>query len=152
MNRLSKLEEVVEPTELVDSKGLLQKVKGWYFEPKAVEKWRNGKVYEVLGVKKFKKLLTHLNAYNLTIKTPSDLDNLDRVLNDCELFHFPQAVVWGGVTAYYLSNESYISTMIFGVLSLTNAYCAMLQRYNRIKTNRIRQRMQERLEMSTPYQ
>jgi hypothetical protein len=150
MEELSRLERELDLTK-VDSRSFLQKTKEWYLEPKAVEKWGNGRIYELLGVKKFKKLLTNFSFYKRTIKTQSNLDDLDSLLNFSELVHSPQTVFFGGMTAYSLSNENYVGAAIWGIGFLANAYCTMLQRYNRIKTNRIRQRMQERQEMPAPY-
>ena len=144
---LLNLERELDSTESVEYSGLMQKAIDWYLEPKSIEKWRNGKVYELLGIKKFKKLLTNLAFYKRVVRTHDNLDSLDSLLNFSELVHSPPAVFfWGMTIASSLSNENYAGAfaILGGIGFLTNAYCTMLQRYNRIKTNRIRRRMEER--------
>ena len=51
-----------EPSELERdvtnhaSKGLGQRVTDLYFRPKRIERWKNGKLYELLGIKIVKKV------------------------------------------------------------------------------------------------
>jgi hypothetical protein len=143
MEELTRLEKKLDSTE-VDTSSFRQKAKDWYFEPKAIEKWGNGRVYELLGVRIFKKLLTNFSFYKRKVKTQENLDDLDSMLNLSELVHSPSTIIFGGAAAFDLSNENYINAAVKGIAFLINAYCTMLQRYNRIKTKGLRQRMNER--------
>ena len=48
------------------SRGLGQKLMDMYFLPKRIEKWKNGRLYELLGIRTFKKVCVQMaNTFGL---------------------------------------------------------------------------------------
>ncbi len=57
------MQEPSEPKREVThhaSRRLAQKAMDLYFRPKRIEKWKNGRLYELLGIKIFKKVCVNI--------------------------------------------------------------------------------------------
>jgi hypothetical protein len=128
-----------------NKKSFIGKAAEWYFKPKSFEK--SGKIYEILGVKSFKKLpiclaklvykknvTKHRNTYFIgKDKSPAALKKYEIEARINEMFHTPSAIVASYVFMRELSQGDYCFAIAsFGVLAF-NTYCSMLQRYNRAR-------------------
>ena len=109
------------------------------------EKWQNGRVYELLGVKYFQK------AYLATVgkialpngkwinKTKRGFENFDFSTKLYETIHTVFGIAYACYDLnHYQSNES-VKNLLGGCLinALINIYPIMLQRYNRARVENI---------------
>lgn len=115
-----------------------------YFEPRSFERWRDGKIYESIGVDRVKqlrgpKLYEFLdNKSSAEVERPikdaeSRSEGIKKSLSTtyiAEPVHAPFALSFGAKCATdLLSGRS--PDPLEATLFLTNAYATMLQRYNR---------------------
>lgn len=138
-------------------KSFIEKSTDWYFAPKSFE--RSGKLYEALGVKKFKKLImgtvgrafkkigmdetkgTYFIGKERNKKTIKQYELLARIN---ETIHAP-------ITAYCvyklvedLGNNNYGGAIGNGIALSINGYCTMVQRYNRARVYNTLDKLAER--------
>jgi len=106
----------------------------------ALHRWeRDGRLYELLGVRMFKRLLRRgpLAAFNPDLHLPADrsaanLAHLDQRMRDAEAGHFLLLVFTLGVVVHAVARGWWGAagwTLLFN--ALVNGYPVMLQRYNR---------------------
>ena len=154
MEELSGLERELESVDL-DSRSLGEKVKDWYFKPKGVERWKNGRIYEWLGVKKFKKLVvysghkvgkdnTYENNYFIWDRSPEGLKAYEKKTRFNEAVHLiPTAFCTLAAISMYAIGETDLG--IFPTaLAVLNSYPIILQRYNRVRIENVLDRMESR--------
>ena len=146
MKDLSQLECAVNSTTPSGS-SLSQKVADWYFEPKGIERWQDGRIYECIGIKKFKNAAEYLgqlrggrfpnkeNNYFIWDRTPVGIKKFERQTRINEGIHFVGIAV--ASTVYSASaplEDTYVSVAcgsLFVILFAINTYALLLQRYNR---------------------
>ncbi len=154
MDEIPRLENKLESLDL-DRRNLLQKTGDLYFEPKAIEKWGNSKIYEMLGVRQFKKLVVKYgdlvgkedNPYRRSqsqLNSKEKLASLEHTTRLVESVHSPFTLLFAYQTADNLANGNYVGASINGVIGLLNAYCSMAQRYQRTRISTIVDRMESR--------
>ena len=158
MKELSGLERELYSTD-IDERSFWRKVTDPYFTPKSIERWRNGKIYEALGVKYVQKLVMG-TVGKLLRKLGADEDagnyfigkipNLEALrtfeagtrLN--ELIHAPQ-IAWNSYElAKDLGDGNHGGAIFRGAFLLLNTSLTMLQRYNRARTYNVIKRLEER--------
>jgi hypothetical protein len=146
-----------ERGEKIGYMGFLREISNLYFAPKSIEKWKDGRVYEVLGVKYVKKVFRKIFvpakeqerdqfASNYFIgKRPSlkALKEFESGTRFNELVHTPLIVLAGYETVKLLGESKYVEAIIMGALLLMNASCTMLQRYNRTKIYNVMDRREK---------
>ena len=119
------------------TKSLIHNATDWYFEPKEFEK--SGKLYERLGVKKFKDFLIKRNdqsKYYLSEDKGRALRGYKKKTRQFETVHLVGTALFAGLSPITLAFEtdvekiSYLG-LITGANILCNIYPIMLQRYNR---------------------
>jgi len=131
-----------------------------YFKPKSFEKWRNGRIYEYLGVKyakkgvfAFGKLMDKITGqdkinkergiesiYKRQIKDLRDIGRLEKTENltrITEAIHLFLAISSATFGAIYLSYGRNGSASLNGALVAFNLYLLSLQRYNRQRINNL---------------
>lgn len=163
--KFSELERELYSTD-VDERSFWRKVSDPYFTPKSIERWKNGKIYEDLGVKYVQKLVMG-TVGKLFRKLGADEDagiyfigkrpNLEALrtfeagTRFNELIHAPQ-IAWNSYElAKHLGDGNYGGAIFWGALLLLNTSCTMLQRYNRARTYNVMERLEEREKMPAPY-
>jgi len=161
MEELSGLERELESVDL-DSRSLGQKAKDLYFKPKGVEKWKNGRIYELLGVKKFKKLCeyighkvgkdnTYENNYFIWDRSPEGLKSFEKKTRFNEAVHLiPTAFCTLTAIGMYATGET-DSGIFQTALAVLNSYPVILQRYNRTRIENVLDRMESKY-VSAPSQ
>ena len=156
MNGLSELERELDSTD-VDDRGFWQKVDDWYSEPKGIERWRDGKVYELLGVKPYKRVLTGLMIKINRGKKPHQGDNyfiwdtskkglkeFEERTKFNEGIHIVGGLATGAFTALSYTIVDYPIWTIPALVTVAQGYCIMVQRYNRARIYNILERMEQR--------
>ncbi len=132
-------------------KSTLTKTLDNYFATKEFEK--DGKIYEILGVKyfgryfpnfgsfwtkKFKEYPSMINGYKK--KDLNKFINLTRRIEGGHLIALP---LWTSLNIYHFMNKDYESLAIFGGINiLINVYPIMSQRYNRNRALRFLEKKQ----------
>ena len=146
----------------------LQRIDCWvrlhldgYYRPKGVERWRNGHIYELLGVRAYKRWLptlgdracqrTGIHAIRSFSRSSSDcrqqLEALERWTRRYEAVHVLSAVVITGYTVSALRSGSFLNGSLLVALNLAvNIYPFMIQRYNRVRIEAILRRMGSSIE------
>ncbi|MDD2435769.1 MAG: hypothetical protein PHO63_05935 [Bacilli bacterium] len=115
------------------------------------------KIYECLGIKKFKKVVISLGRYVRKNQKISKGDNYflyklntDSIKDYKENGIKVNSFIHGGAVLFCLFNlvtaHSTVSITINVLGGVVNLYCVMLQRYNNIRLNRIYEKMKEREE------
>lgn len=160
MEELSGLERELDSTE-VDGRNVWQKMKDFYFKPKSVEMRNNGKIYELLGVKYFKRFVTKLRErtsdertqdnYFLQSRTEEGLKDFVSKTRYNEGVHLIGTLVSAtSLTLGRLGGDPF--ALIVGIpLTAINAYCVLTQRYNRARIENVLDRMESRY-VSAPSQ
>ena len=105
---------------------------------------RDGRVYELLGVRVVKRLLRRgpLAVFNPHLhlpaeKTPANLAHLDQRMRDAEASHTILLVLTLGIVAVEAARGWWRAALwVFVFNLLVNGYPVMLQRYNRIRLHR----------------
>ena len=125
----------------------IEKLTNWYFAPKSFEK--DGKLYEALGVEKFKKLvlMTAGQLVKLVFKEnlgPYFIGSYKEINEKTikkhelwarfnELIHITLNIPLLHGLVENLGNDNYSSAIECIIALLINNYCVMLQRYNRVR-------------------
>jgi hypothetical protein len=134
---------------------LKQNVMDFYFQPKRIERWKNGKLYEVLGVRIFKKAVVSLghffgldssveNSYFINDRSANGLAAYEKRTRRSEAIHSPITIflTYGVISA--LLEERYAVAIVAGILGALNGFPTALQRYNRVRIENVVFRMQSR--------
>jgi len=130
--------------EVNREKSILKKMADWYFEPTGLEK--QGKVYELIGMKKFKKGALKLTSKLGRVKDGTKGSNYyidDISLESIKRFEtktrFNETVhIITDVPAIYFamdqfSKGEYAAGVVLSLIALPSLYLAGLQRYNRAR-------------------
>ena len=132
------------------SRGLGQRAMDLYFRPKRIEKWKNGKLYELLGIKIFKKVCVYVahkfgwDSYFIGDGSQEGLKAYEKRTRINEAIHSPVAVLLTYQMISYLVEGSYVGAVIVGPVWFLNALPTALQRYNRVKIGSVLHRMASR--------
>ena len=145
-----------EPSELKRdvtnhaSKGLGQGVTDLYFRPKRIEKWKNGRLYELLGIKIFKKICVYIahkfgwDSYFIGDASQEGLKAYEKRTRISEAIHSPVTMLLTYQIVSFLFEGSYVGAGIIGPFWFLNALPTALQRYNRVKIGNVLHRMASR--------
>ncbi|MBI1934982.1 hypothetical protein HYS31_00940 [Candidatus Woesearchaeota archaeon] len=141
MIRLSELEAKIEGQ--APKKSAARQISDFYFEPKSFEK--NGKLYEQLGVKQFKKKLIqaldiihgkennyYRRRYN-EVRSKPTLLSLSGGMRCAELLHLALEFVFAYAALDYADKGDYFYASLSGAAGIVNTYLLILQRYNRFR-------------------
>jgi hypothetical protein len=132
------------------SRGLGQKLMDMYFLPKRIEKWKNGRLYELLGIRTFKKVCVQMantfgwDNYFIADGSLEGLNAYEKRTRVNEAIHSPFTLVFTYQIISFLIEGSYLGAVIVGPIWLLNALPTALQRYNRVKIGSVLQRMASR--------
>lgn len=132
------------------SRGLGQKAMDLYFRPMRIEKWQNGKLYELLGIKIFKKVCVYIghqfrwDSYFIGDGTLEGLKAYEKRTKINETIHSPLTLLLTYQIISFLVEGSYIGAVIIGPIWFLNALPTALQRYNRVKVGSVLNRMASR--------
>ena len=101
----------------------------FYFQPTRIERWKNGKLYEVLGVRIFKKAVVSLghffgldssaeNSYFINDRSANGLAAYEKRTRRSEAIHSPITIflTYGVISA--LLEERYAVAIVAGILGL----------------------------------
>ena len=135
--------------------GLGQKVLDLYFRPKSIERWKDGKMYEFLGIRMFRKVVVGLghffgldntkeNSYFISDTSTEGLRAFEKRTRRSEAIHFPITIylTYGIIMA--LAEGKYAVAYVAAFCWVLNGYPSMLQRYNRIRIESVLNRMKSR--------
>jgi len=138
-------------------KSLLQRVSDLYFEPKFFEK--KGKIYELVGMKKFKRGLLALTSKlgrrrenetegsNYYVGSDLSVDSLKKFEAKTR-FDEALHVVCASPAVYFaidgFANGNYVSGLINTAIALPQLYVIGLQRYNRARVYDLVDRIENR--------
>ena len=127
-----------------------------YYRPWAVERRRNGHIYELLGVRAYKWWLptggdrarqtTGKHAIRSYSRSSSDcrqqLEDLERSTRRFEAWHLLGAAIMTGLTALELWRGDFLGAgPIIAANLAINVYPIMIQRYNRARIEAVLRRM-----------
>ncbi len=140
------------PTEVTSyaNRGLGRKAMDLYFRPKRIEKWKNGRLYELLGIKIFKKVLVHIgrtfgwDSYFIGDGGHEGLKAYEKRTRISEAIHGPIAILLTYEIISLLVEGRYVGAVIIGPLWFLNALPAALQRYNRVRVESVLERKASR--------
>ena len=102
-----------------------QKVMDFYFKPKRIERWKNGKLYEALGVRIFKKAVVSLghffgldssveNSYFINDRSANGLAAYEKRTRRSEAIHSPITIYSAYVVISALREERYAVAIVAG--------------------------------------
>ncbi len=129
------------------SRGLAQKAMDLYFCPKRIEKWKNGRLYELLGIKIVKKVCVYIGhkfkweSYFISDRSQEGLKAYEKRTRISEAIHSPVAMLLTYQIISFLVEGSYTGAVIIGPIWILNGLPAALQRYNRVKIGSVLHRM-----------
>ena len=132
----------------LSTKNFLRKITDWYFEPMSFE--RDGRIYERLGVKRFKRTYIGFMKRYLITETLRGRDekSLQHLINSTKWYEGTHLVLNCGLSiliASELANGYYKGAALLGLVNtLTNIYPIMMQRYNRGRLYKTLERVQNR--------
>lgn len=131
------LEKNPELKSSLEKPNLLHRIVDGYFRPKPVEKWNDGKLYRLLLVDQFKKIMPISDDYPSKLRGLEDDKELKKYEFHTKIFEtahtllgiiFIPSIVYGFAQGDY---ERGIGGVILGLI--IGAYPAMAHRYNRAK-------------------
>jgi len=117
-----------------------------YFRPKRIEKWQNGRLYELLGIKIFKKVPVHIgrtsgwDSYFIGDGGHAGLKAYEKRTRMSEAIHAPITILLTYRIISLLVEGRYVGAAIIGPLWFLNALPTALQRYNRAKIESVLER------------
>jgi hypothetical protein len=140
-----------------DSKrmGLGQNVLNFYFRPKSIERWKDGRIYEFLGVGMFRKVVVGFghffrlenikgNNYFICDTSTEGLRAFEKKTRRNEAMHFPVTILLTYWIFVALAEGRYATIYVGAFVWFFNAYPAMLQRYNRVRIENVICRVKSR--------
>jgi len=116
-----------------------------YFRPTRLERWQNGRVYELLGIRVFKRLVVAIgrsvfgldgtsgNRYFISDISAKGLRAYERRTRVSEAIHAPITLFLTFGVIYALIEHNYATAAFASGWWLLNALPAALQRYNRVR-------------------
>ena len=131
----------------------LEKALDLYFRPTRLERWQNGRVYELLGIRVFKRLVVALgtsvfgldgkssNRYFISDISAQGLRAYERKTRVNEAIHGPVALFLTLGVIRALVEHNYATAAVVAGVWLLNGLPAALQRYNRVRIESILLRM-----------
>ncbi len=138
------------------SRGLGQKVMDFYFCPKRIERWKNGRLYEILGIKIVKKVCVYIghefgwdNCF-IGDRSAEGLRAYERRTRIGEAIHSPITMLFAYQMISYLVEGRYAGVAILGILGAPSGLATALQRYNRVRIESVLNRMTSRKTRSSP--
>lgn len=117
-----------------------------YFRPKRIEKWKNGRLYELLGINAFKRVCVHIghtfgwDNFFIDDGRQEGLKAYEKRTRINEAIHAPPTLLLTYLIISFLVEGKYIGAAIIGPLWLLNALPTALQRYNRVRIESVLQR------------
>ncbi|MBT5021289.1 hypothetical protein HOK51_04705 [Candidatus Woesearchaeota archaeon] len=150
----SPLESLVDEPENINDVSktkLRQKIKSSsskyaekYFRPKSIERWKDGRIYEGLGVHYFKKIVPTGGEYVSKLfnihpirnaKTKEEgLRQYEPITRIFESIHTPAVIIMAALAAGFIQTGSFKIAAYGTLINLAiNIYPVMLQRYNRAR-------------------
>jgi len=132
------------------SRGLGQKAMDLYFRPKRIERWQNGRLYELLGIKIFKKVCVYIahqfgwDSYFIGDGSQEGLKAYEKRTRISEAIHSPVTMLLTYQIISFLVEGSYVGAVIIGPFWFLNALPTALQRYNRVRIGSVLHRMASR--------
>ena len=121
-----------------------------YFCPKRIEKWKNGRLYELLGIKIFKKVPVHIgrtfgwDSYFIRDGGHEGLKAYEKRTRMSEAIHAPITILLTYQIISLLVEGRYVGAVIIGPLWFLNALPTALQRYNRVRIESVLERKASR--------
>ena len=118
-----------------------------YFRPTRIEKWKNGRVYELLGIKIFKNIFVYIghtfgwDNYFIGDASQEGLKAYEKRTRISEAIHAPVALLLTYQIISFVVEGSYEGAVIIGPVWFLNAVPTALQRYNRVRVGSVLQRM-----------
>ncbi len=132
------------------SRGLGQKAMDLYFRPKRIEKWKNGRLYELLGIKIFKKICVYIahefgwDSCFIGDASQEGLKAYEKRTRISEAIHSPVTMLLTYQIISFVVEGSYVGAVIIGPIWFLNALPTALQRYNRVRVGSVLHRMASR--------
>lgn len=142
MEKQVKISKTMEkPQEKTEKPQLLPARKyDWYFEPKSFEK--SGKLYEILGVKIFQKLLFGLKEI-YSLDAAGGILPFEKSTRVLEAIHIVEGSIVAVITAGCIAFKILPASLGISINIIANIYPIMLQRYNRARVYGILEKKQE---------
>ena len=97
-----------------------------YFRPNRIERWKNGKLYEILGIKNVKKVCVYIgNAfgwdnYFIGDRSAEGLRAYEKRTRISEAIHGPVTMLLVYRMIFYLVEGAYVGAAIVGVVAAAN--------------------------------
>jgi glycosyl-4,4'-diaponeurosporenoate acyltransferase len=141
-------------------KNVMENIANWYFTPFNFEKFHNGRIYELLGVRLFKYFLPTggdlvqrwTGIHEIRGGADTDLSRYEPVTRFREMAHVIGAAMTTSLTiAAFALNSISVASFSIGVNLFVNIYPIMVQRYNRTRINSILLRREERQNFSNQH-
>ena len=110
-----------------------------YFCPKRIEKWNDGRLYELLGIRLFKKVCVFIakqlrwESYFINDGSREGLRAYERRTRINEAIHSPLAMFLTYKMLSLLFEGSYVGAFIVAPIWILNVLPTLLQRYNRLR-------------------
>ena len=135
--------------------GLGKKVLDLYFRPKRMERWKDGKMYEFLGIRMFKKIVvglghffgvdnTKANSYFISDTSTEGLRAFEKRTRRSEAIHSPITIYLTYAIIIALAEGKHAVAYVAAFIWVLNAYPTMLQRYNRVRIENVLYKMKSR--------
>jgi hypothetical protein len=117
----------------------------WYFDPWTFEKAAEGRIYELIGIRFWKRLLKRSGnpQKRWRLETPNgsrherlveSLQHQARFTREYEIRHIAGGIVMQGGGAIYIAISGEGSLLLLSMFNvLINGYPILLQRYNRVR-------------------
>ena len=147
---------MMEPSELEreltkhPGRGLGRKVMDFYFRPKTIERWKNGRLYEFLGITIVKKVCVFVGHRfgwdNCFIRDGSaeGLRAYEKRTRIGEAIHSPVTMFFAYQMISYLVEGGYAGVALLGIFGAPSGLATALQRYNRVRMEDVLHRMTSR--------
>lgn len=130
-----------QDTESAQKQNAISKVADLYFQPKP---WESEGLYEAVGIRHFQRLLKLLPIYRMSRRDSSKIKDQLNLGKFAESVHAPIFGAIASLEAYQFKSGEWEWAVPFVALNVaTQLYPVMSQRYNRIRLNRIKKKMEE---------
>lgn len=127
---------------------MFNKLKDLYYRPKSFEKWKNGRIYELVGIRLFKqcmplggKFFVRWFGWKLARKVKDRDKHLEWLLSftkSAEAIHAWIFLIFIASSIHNYRLGKYHSVFVLMIINLfLNVYPIMTQRYNRLRLYRI---------------
>jgi len=145
-----------QPSETEPSQTLTQKMAEWYFTPNKIERWRNGRMYELLGVRWYKDHMPiqendralrkkGIRPIFVLDSLESGLEEWEKRTRGFEKMHGVSGIILAVLTNPLIISGHYeIATMNTLLNVIINFYPVLTQRYNRARIYNILEKREGR--------